>query len=202
MTKRSSSSVPQRPIRLGLRPLHWVRRLFGTQLRLVRGESGWRVAFADALPTPAAPAKAGPRRVNIPADAADTAPSNPLHDELRQLLGRHAEARQLMRHLAFVERAVRLGGSDAIDGLPAEVLKRGLSQLEALVNDWSTPGLAELRLRLVMSADAKERPSNGKPSDFNTPERVEVSEATPSVFEAANAGWLEKAMEKRTSEHS
>jgi hypothetical protein len=195
MTKRTSTPVPQRPVPLWLRPLHALRRLFGTELRLVRDDGGWRVAFADRLPAPRqAPAKAGPRRVPIAAEAADTAPSNPLHDELRQLLGRHADARQLMRHLAFVERAVRLGGSDAIDGLPPEVLKKSLSQLENLVSDWSTPGLAELRLRLAMAVDAKERTS--------TPDHVEVSEATPSVFEAANAGWLEKAMARRTTKHS
>jgi hypothetical protein len=193
--RRSIRSAP-----LPLRPLLWLIRLFTRQLRLVRNGRRWRVVFADT---------AFARRLDAPslavaarpvAAAAVCAPTpSAVEAELHQLLGRHVEARQLMRHLAFIERTLRLSGPEALDGLPPEVLQKGVKQLESLVADWSTPGLAELRLRLLMAVDGQQQPASrfqstaSKRSDVDTTDRMQVSEATESVFEALKQQRAETA---------
>jgi hypothetical protein len=189
MPKRPPPPVPESPSRrvpLLMLPLWWVWRLFTRPLTLVRDGKNFHVSFVNsrqverpqAMPTTTASRAAEP--------AAE--PPSAMLVELRALLGRHAEARQLMRHLAYVERTLRLGGADALDGLPPDLLLKSLQQLEGLVDDWSTPGLAELRLRLVMARDAAPAVSN-RPSDFNAPGKLEVSDATESVFEAVQRGF-------------
>jgi hypothetical protein len=122
-----------------------------------------------------------------------------MHGELRQLLAQHTNARKLMRHLAFVERELRLSGLPALNELPPEVLKKALQQLESLVTDWSPPGLAEVRSRLAVlvlereKEDRQFRPTNSDLSEFYTPQRIAVSEASPSDFEKLERIWIEHA---------
>jgi hypothetical protein len=118
-----------------------------------------------------------------------------MHADLRRLLRQHSQTRELMRHLSFVERALRLGGPNALDAIPLEVLNKGLAQLKSLVTDWHQPGIAELRSRLSILIAAKEeelraqQPASGRLSDFFTTTKVQVSEGTPSDFRAAEQDW-------------
>jgi hypothetical protein len=196
--KRPSQRRPRTSLLLRL--ARGVKLLFTRDVRLERrGRTFHLVVDSENRTTPddkglitrpvAAPA---------PAPAASDAPSR-MHGALRQLLAQHADARNLMRHLAFVERALRLSGPPALDGVPVEVLKKALVQLESLVTNWSSPGLAEMRSRLAMlvlahdAAHKQFRPTNSNLSDFDTPERVEVSEATSADFEELERIWIEHA---------
>lgn len=183
-TRRAGRRVP-----LLMRPWVWLKRFFVRPVHLVRDGGHLRVVFEETrvddsrLPG-GAPGNAG-------------APPPTMHAELRALLDQHAGTRQLMRHLAFIERALQLDGADALDRLPGGVAATGLAQLERLVADWAkAPGLARLRVRLLAAVEASRKPqdfepTNSKMSDFNAPERVQVSEGTPSTFEELQRIWIE-----------
>ena len=183
---------PARRPPLILRPLLWVKRLLAIDVRLQRRGFRFQVVFVrpGTDPEPAPPVVAC--EVTVAA-----APANPMRDQLRRLLAQHAKTRGLMRHLGFIERALMISGPQALDDLPAEVVKKGLAQLESLVGDWSNAGLSELRARLVVAADAHEaanrqfQPTNSKLSDFFVPQRIEVSEGTASDFEELERIWIE-----------
>lgn len=115
--------------------------------------------------------------------------------ELRQLINQHAQTRQLMRHLGYIERSMRLGGPKALNEIPLDVLSKGHAQLNSIVRDWSSPGLSELRSRLAVSIAAKEeeashpRSTPARASDFFGVSRMHVSEGTASQFQAAEQTW-------------
>ncbi|HUG21355.1 hypothetical protein [Piscinibacter sp.] len=176
----------KRPAGAGwLRPLRWIKRFFARDLKLVRQGAHIRVGWVETVC----------READVPARAAPVEPPSGMQAELRALMSRHADTRLLMRHLAFVERALQLSGPEALPGLPQEVLQKGLAQLESLVRDWSSAGLAELRVRLAdaldlqRGCDASFAPTNSKLSDFHLPQRVQVSDATPSAFEELEQIW-------------
>jgi len=183
---------PARRAPLILRPLLWVKRLLAIDVRLQRRGFRYQVVFVPpgSDPEPPPPVVACEETVR-------DAPANPMHDELRQLLAQHEKTRQLMRHLGFIERALKISGPQALDELPSEVVAKGLVQLENLVSDWSSAGLSELRARLGVAVDAHEeankhfQPTNSKLSDFFVPQRIEVSEGTPSDFEELERIWIE-----------
>lgn len=75
--------------------------------------------------------------------------------ELYLLLEQHPTSRDLMRHLALVERTLRLDGFSAVKALPPRVIAKALAQLEQLVWDWTPEGLAELRSRLAVLVKAQ-----------------------------------------------
>ena len=80
--------------------------------------------------------------------------------ELYTLLQRHPASRQMMRHLDVIERTLRRTGIEAVEALPVKVLARGLDELEAVVWDWSQPGLAEVRSRLAVEGKRRRHEAN------------------------------------------
>lgn len=184
---------------LPLWPLRWLKRQLGRQLRLrIEGRRLRLVledpdAKADAAPNAHAPAAAAAASAST-VPARDDAPSA-MQLELKRLLGQHAQARHLMRHLGYVERSLSLAGPEVLSELPIEVLTKASQQLQQLVADWSSPGLAELRLRLAMAVADKEaaekhfQPTNNALSDFDTPNRLQVTEGTASEFRAIDSAW-------------
>jgi hypothetical protein len=189
MPKPAPTAAPEsssRRVPLLVLPLWWVWRLFTRPLTLVRDGKNWHVSFVNSRQVE--PPKAVPKTMAAKVAEPAAEPACAMQTELRALLGRHAETRQLMRHLAYAERTLRLGGPDALDRLPPEIVRRSLQQLEGLVDDWSTPGLAELRLRLAMARDASPVVTS-RPPDSNAQGRVEVSDASESVFEAVQRGF-------------
>ena len=184
---------------LPLWPLRWLKRQLGRQLRLRIDGRRLRLVLEDddvnaaAAPKAQAPAAADAASAST-VPARDAAPS-PMQLELKRLLGQHAQARHLMRHLGYVERSLALAGPEALSELPIEVLTKASQQLQQLVADWSSPGLAELRLRLAMAVADKEeaekhfQPTNSALSDFDTPHRLQVMEGSASEFRAIDSDW-------------
>jgi len=157
----------------------------GRRLRIVVERPGGESSLGSL------PATQAPSAQPAPMDSV----TQGMHADLRRLLKQHGKTRELMRHLAYVERALRLDGVHALDKIPLEVLGKSLAQLKSLVTDWRQPGIAELRSRLSILIAAKEeelraaQPSSDRLSDFFTTTKVQVSEATPSDFRSVEQDW-------------
>lgn len=72
-----------------------------------------------------------------------------MRGELKELLGRTQGAREVLAHLAGVERALKALGPAAFETLPTLVLKRAASQLESVLPQPCGPGITDLRARLA-----------------------------------------------------
>lgn len=111
-----------------------------------------------------------------------------MQGQLSSLLGQHPRARGILPHLALVERVLRRRGEAAVWALPDPLIARALMQLEALTDDWSQAGLAELRARLAAVAHPRAEPAQDNLlSTFGTPDKLVVSEVGLSVFEELDA---------------
>lgn len=80
-----------------------------------------------------------------------------MRGELKELLGRTQSAREVLAHLAGVERALKTLGAAAFESLPTLVLKRAASQLESVLPQPCGPGITELRARLAKVLAALEQ---------------------------------------------
>jgi hypothetical protein len=134
-----------------------------------------------------------PRRV-----AAERPSSSVGHRQMRRelytLLERHPASRQTMRHLDVVERLLRRDSIDAVLALPVKVLARALDEMEALVWDWSQPGLAEVRSRLAVTVKARrnEPVTESKLQErYSTapPIEADVTEVSHDVYEEMERSW-------------
>ena len=108
--------------------------------------------------------RSGARRVRPPArEAADTRPEPAIRSlqgtvetvramrlELGKALDGDDSHRQTYRHLARFERKFDKHGLRTIEQLPVEQLRRALREFEALVRNWSSPSLADLRSRMAV----------------------------------------------------
>jgi len=174
-----------------LLPFEWLNDLLSRDFRLRRQGCRFRVV-AERPERPSRLSTTGPG--SRPADSQIDIASQ-IQIELRQLVNQHTQTRQLMRHLGYIERTLRLGGPDAMNDIPLDVLARGYEQLKSIVRDWSSPGLSELRSRLAMTIAAKEeetrknQPANSGLSEFFTTTRLQVSEGTASDFHSAQQTW-------------
>lgn len=125
--------------------------------------------------------------------------------DLHALLSQHPSSRQLMRHLATVERTLRTEGLAGFEAMPVRVVATALTELERLVWDWSPTGLAELRSRMavivknrprVVEAPKTEAPvevaaaSVHAEDDFSSSLPADVSEVDHSVFEEMERSWV------------
>jgi hypothetical protein len=116
--------------------------------------------------------------------------------DLYTLLERHPASRQTMRHLDLIERTLRRLDIEAVEALPVKVLAKGLDELEALVRDWSTAGLAEVRSRLAVAVKLRRHEANAStPSqieryDSNAPPiEAEVNEVSHELYEEMERSW-------------
>ena len=136
-------------------------------------------------------------------------------DEMRAVLDAHASHRQTFRHLARFERKFSQRGIRAIEDVPVEQLRRALRDFEALVRNWSSASLADLRSRMAVAlADRSSaasvwiavntvskvftshdeamtaRLSQGRHrTGFRASQQVEVDNISMSRFEAAGREW-------------
>ena len=173
-----------------LQPFAWLNRMLSSDFKLRRQDGRLRVVVEPTGPPSRLPSQPAPQ--TRPAPAADIALN--MQTELRHLLTQHHKARQVARHLGYIERALRANGPDALNDIPLNVLNKGFTQLKRLVSDWSSPGLAELRSRLSILIAAKEeeqRKQHGhsRLSDFFTTTRLQVTEGTPSDFVEVQKTW-------------
>ena len=70
--------------------------------------------------------------------------------ELGKVLDGDESHRQTYRHLARFERKFDKYGLRTIEQLPVDQLRRALREFEALVRNWSSPSLADLRSRMAV----------------------------------------------------
>jgi hypothetical protein len=127
---------------------HAAAAFFRHDLALRRGVDGVHIVLEERAP--AGDRKREPSRVEL-AMKEDNAELSLMLEQLRTLLAEMPQARQTLRHLAFVEQALAKKGLRALHKLPLEVLQRALEQLEALVTNWSPTGLANLRSKMAVA---------------------------------------------------
>jgi hypothetical protein len=177
MPRRPLPTQPRSPRTASwpLRPLHWLQSLLRRRLRVER--RGWQLhVLLEAPPSEQEASPAGGEALRR------------AHGELRVLLNRHADARRMMRHLGYIERALARSGSRALRKIPTPVLRKGLEQLELLVRDADGAGLAPLRTRLEEILGRRPR-ELGEPT---RPQAVHMSEATHSLFDEVERSWTGK----------
>ena len=107
-----------------------------------------RATGAHRLRPPAAPAagQGVPQRARL-----SSADMRAMRDEMRAVLDAQASHRQTFRHLARFERKFSQRGIRAIEEVPVEQLRRALRDFEALVRNWSSASLADLRSRMAVA---------------------------------------------------
>ena len=119
--------------------------------------------------------------------------------DLYELFGQHPSSRQLMRHLAVVERTLRAEGLEGFQALPVRVVAKALAEMENLVRDWSPVGLAELRSRMaVMVKDQSAQLAKGEFEEreafvmMQLPQAAsaDVTEVDHSEFEEMERSWV------------
>jgi hypothetical protein len=170
------------PLARALRaPLRFVGDLFARELRLERDGKNLNIKLASKAS--AAPAATKPQAPPSPAEIE----LNQMRAELKKLLDVHPGTRRVMRHLVYFERALATDGLRALIEIPEEVLGTALEQLEKLVSNWSNRDLATLRSKMsVAVVNRSKDPFYGtggvKPSLFNTDSRLQVGDATHSMF--------------------
>jgi hypothetical protein len=74
-----------------------------------------------------------------------------MRDEMRRVLDADETHRQVFRHLARFERKFAKSGVRAIEEVPVDQLRRALKDFEALVRNWSSASLADLRSRMAVT---------------------------------------------------
>ena len=124
--------------------------------------------------------------------------------DLYELFGQHPSSRQLMRHLAAVERTLHTEGLHGFEALPVRVIAKALNEMEGVVRDWSPTGLAELRSRMAVIVKTRPRSSESAALDSKAPTtipavsvhgdlaamRADVSEVDHTEFEAMERSWV------------
>ena len=111
-----------------------------------------------------------------------------MRSELHGLLSLSPGAREVLPHLAGVERALKSLGAAAFDSLPSFVLKRAAMQLESVLPEPVGPGIADLRARLAKALAAHEQASAPTaaaappPPTYISNDKLQVSEATITEF--------------------
>jgi hypothetical protein len=95
--------------------------------------------IAEVAPTPRAP-KRPPSAV-----------VRGMGDDLRHELAVQAAEGRNFPNLARFQRQFSKGGLAALDGVPVDLLRRALREFEAMVRNWSSPRLADLRSRMAVT---------------------------------------------------
>lgn len=162
------------------RPVTWVRGLLqrpvklelrGVRVHVVLGESAERQAAASTGTSAGEALRRG-------------------HEELRGLLRRHPETRQLMRHLAYAEREIGRFGTRALRReIPVPVLRKALEQLDLLVEGAPSEGLAHLRARFAEAVASRGRVLELDADTETRPGSLEVIEASHSLFDEMERSW-------------
>ncbi len=116
-----------------------------------------------------------------------------MRTELRDLLALSAGSRDVLPHLATLERALKSLGIAAFEGLPSYVLKQAAAQLESVLPERAGPGLSEIRARMAKALAAHEKaqapapapapvPVAARPPAYVNNEKLQVSESTVTEF--------------------
>jgi hypothetical protein len=115
-----------------------------------------------------------------------------MRTELKELLSQSAGARDVLLHLASLERTLKVLGLGTFESLPSHVLKRTATQLDGVLPQPVTPGLAEIRARIAKTLALLEQipPSAAAvvkapapPPTYFSDDKLQVSEATHTEFQ-------------------
>ena len=135
--------------------------------------------------------------------------------EMRAVLDAQPANRETFRHLARFERKFSQRGIRAVEEVPVEQLRRALRDFEALVRNWSSASLADLRSRMAVAladrssaasvwiaantvskvftphdeAMANRLSKHVRPTGFRQSQQVDVDNISMSRFEAAAGEW-------------
>jgi hypothetical protein len=125
---------------------------FQSDVKLQREDGGVRLVLADRLADPVS---------RVPTAAERLAEKHKLElqlmlSQLADVLGEMPETRETLRHLVFVEQALKKKGLKALKKMPLDVLRRALDQFEGLVTNWSPEGLANLRSKMAVTVIDRE----------------------------------------------
>lgn len=112
-----------------------------------------------------------------------------MRQAVKKVLDGHAGARKVFRYLRYLECDLRKSGAASFKTMPPKVLLKANAQLEALVSDWSAPGLTLLRSHLgaqiavrAADLDASQGHRCAQMSDFHVGSRLVVDEGLLSEF--------------------
>jgi len=158
-------------------PFRFIARLLFSDVRLERDGKNLHIRIAATAPG------VGPHELADKAIAA----AAPLKTALNKLLDSHRMTRQVMRHLAYLEKALATQGFQALSEVPVEVLVASLEQLDSIISNWSNHHLAELRSKMAVAVMERSRDSfrgatGEQLSNFATESRLEVADASHSLF--------------------
>jgi len=124
-----------------------------------------------------------------PANPPPPAPDDPVRiaAALTKALNALPESRRKFKHLYFLESTLRKKGWRTLAETPPRVLLKALTQLDALGGERTEPARVLLRERLAAEVIARNRPpeppvSQGRPSDFLVPNKLQVRERNLSSF--------------------
>jgi hypothetical protein len=174
--------------RPGWSPVRLVQAIFSRQLRLKRGESGFRLVLEN--PASEYASSIGPTLSD------DAMQALLMHSDLTALLDGAKGSRQVLRHLAAVEHDLehKDPSGQFLFNTPAQRLKAALRQLDGLSSGSPPPGLAALRSIMRDAIKAQEgfeqQQKLRRPvSSFLDEHQVEVTQASALDFEQAHADW-------------
>lgn len=85
--------------------------------------------------------------------------------ELDEVLGQEPEIRDRLRHLVYIEQALRVQGLRLLETVPLTVLVKALEQFEGLVTNWSPQGLATLRSKMAVALGERRARGEEAPAD-------------------------------------
>jgi hypothetical protein len=125
---------------------------FQSDVKLRREDGGVRLVLAER----------GAEPVTRPPTAAERlaerhkAELQLMLEQLAQVLDELPETRETLRHLVFVEHALKKKGLKSLRKMPLDVLRRALDQFEGLVTNWSPEGLANLRSKMAVTVIDRE----------------------------------------------
>jgi len=145
-----------KPLTFVLKPLQRVARaVFSQHLAMRRGQAGIELVLEDRVDG----RQKGPSTDPLLAaqQLKEREALKLMRQQLALVLGEVPETRATLRHLVFVERALRKSGLRVLHKLPLDVLQRALEQLEALVINWSPEGLADLRSKMAVAIIDREQ---------------------------------------------
>ena len=128
-----------------------------------------------------------------PVMGVDSAQLQRMQEALAQVLDRHAGARQVLKHLGYLEHALRRKGARCFLDLPIEVLKPALLQLGSVMGPQPSQGLTEVHACLVVTVVDRDLPDDsdrsGRLSVFNVGDKVQVCEISHADFVNADQTW-------------
>lgn len=135
-----------------------LRTFFKLDLKVRREDGALRLVLEDKVPSSEPPTRKRKRKQRLDArEQREAREFERMRMSLSALLDEMSENRQVLRHLAFIERALQKKGLRALYKVPYDVLKHALTQLEGVVVNWSDEGLACLRSKMAVAVIDRER---------------------------------------------